>query len=86
MSAFEENKQFECPHCGVINALSVDLTAGDHQAFVVDCEVCCAPITVKFFMRSVVYEKKGRASALPFFILGWSYYEDFVSCLMITIR
>jgi transcription elongation factor Elf1 len=47
MTAFEENKQFECPHCGVINALSVDLTAGDHQAFVVDCEVCCAPIAVK---------------------------------------
>jgi transcription elongation factor Elf1 len=46
-TTFETFERFLCPHCGAANALSVDLTAGADQRFVVDCEVCCAPIAVR---------------------------------------
>lgn len=43
----EQNESFLCPYCGESNALSVDVSAGRHQEFVVDCEICCAPIVVR---------------------------------------
>jgi hypothetical protein len=42
-----ENEEFLCPYCGEPNALFVDFSGGRNQKFVVDCEVCCAPIVVR---------------------------------------
>ena len=41
-----EHEEFLCPYCGEPNTLLVDFTAGRSQKFIVDCEVCCAPIAV----------------------------------------
>jgi len=43
----EQNENFSCPYCGEANALSVDVSGGSVQEFIVDCEVCCAPIVVR---------------------------------------
>ncbi|MBA4135888.1 MAG: CPXCG motif-containing cysteine-rich protein [Opitutus sp.] len=35
----------ECPHCGETFSLALDVSEGSAE-FVVDCEVCCRPMTV----------------------------------------
>lgn len=47
----EEFEDFYCPYCGQTNMLSIDITGGSYQEFVVDCEVCCAPIVIRIKMR-----------------------------------
>ena len=49
--SLEEFKDFLCPYCGESNELLVDLSGGPHQEFVVDCEVCCAPIVIRLHIR-----------------------------------
>ncbi len=49
--SLEQYEQFCCPYCGQANELLVDVTGGSSQEFVVDCEVCCAPITVHLKVR-----------------------------------
>lgn len=34
-----------CPHCGEEFSLAIDVSEGSAE-FVVDCEVCCRPMTV----------------------------------------
>ncbi len=48
MTDFEEELSFGCPFCGEVNTLRVDLTGGNKQKFVMDCETCCHPILIKF--------------------------------------
>jgi hypothetical protein len=43
----EHDEEFFCPYCGQSNPLVVDISGGRNQSFVVDCEVCCAPIAVR---------------------------------------
>ena len=45
--SLEQFEHFLCPYCGEPNELSVDVTGGSYQEFVVDCEICCAPIAVR---------------------------------------
>ena len=35
-----------CPHCGETFTLAVDASEGDAE-YVVDCEVCCRPMTIR---------------------------------------
>lgn len=35
----------ECPHCGESFSLALDVSEGSAE-FIVDCEVCCRPMTV----------------------------------------
>ena len=49
--SLEQNEHFLCPYCGQANELLVDVTGGAIQEFVVDCEVCCAPIAVRVNVR-----------------------------------
>ena len=49
--SLEEFENFCCPYCGETNELLIDLSGGGHQEFVVDCEVCCAPILVRLKVR-----------------------------------
>lgn len=50
----EEFENFLCPYCGESNELVVDISGGPNQEFVVDCEVCCAPIVVRLKVRGGV--------------------------------
>jgi hypothetical protein len=49
--SLEQFENFCCPYCGENNELLVDLSGGPHQEFVVDCEVCCAPIVIRLKIR-----------------------------------
>lgn len=49
--SLEQYEEFSCPYCGENNNLLLDFTGGSHQEFVVDCEVCCAPIVIEVKMR-----------------------------------
>ena len=49
--SLEKYENFYCPYCGQENSLSVDISGGSHQEFVVDCEICCAPITIHVTIR-----------------------------------
>ena len=42
----EEDYPFSCPYCGVDLNARLDVSAGKHQRFVQDCEVCCKPIQI----------------------------------------
>ena len=48
----EQNENFCCPYCGESNELLVDVSGGETQEFVVDCEVCCAPILIRLKIRA----------------------------------
>lgn len=41
----------QCPHCGEQFSLAFDATEGDSE-FIIDCEVCCRPMTVTVQMES----------------------------------
>ena len=47
----EQYKNFLCPYCSENNELLVDVSGGPNQEFVVDCEICCAPILVRLKIR-----------------------------------
>lgn len=49
--SLEQFENFQCPYCGETNELLVDFSGGVHQEFVVDCEVCCAPIVVRLTLE-----------------------------------
>jgi hypothetical protein len=34
---------FQCASCGEWNETTVDETAGSHQRYIEDCQVCCKP-------------------------------------------
>jgi len=37
---------FSCPSCGETNFFQLDVSEGDFQRWITDCEVCCRPIIV----------------------------------------
>ena len=39
-------KTFRCAWCFEVNEILVDLSAGEDQVLVEDCQVCCRPNTV----------------------------------------
>ena len=39
----ETDELFLCAWCGELNAVSLDVSGGIDQSFVIDCEVCCRP-------------------------------------------
>ena len=49
--SLEQYADFLCPYCGQSNDLLVDITGGVSQEFVVDCQVCCAPIVLRVRVR-----------------------------------
>jgi transcription elongation factor Elf1 len=38
---------FSCPHCGERISMLLDLSVPEQQ-YVEDCEVCCAPIEIRY--------------------------------------
>ena len=49
--SLEKSEDFLCPYCGETNELLIDVSGGPHQEFVLDCEVCCAPIIIRLTLR-----------------------------------
>ena len=41
----EDSLSIQCPHCGESFTLAFDASEGSAE-FVIDCEVCCRPMTV----------------------------------------
>jgi transcription elongation factor Elf1 len=50
----EEPTNVECPWCGEIFVTFCDISQGS-QSYIEDCQVCCRPIQLEFFISS-----KGR--------------------------
>jgi len=50
--------EFVCAYCGETNDLFVDPSAGDRQAYVEDCQVCCRPnlLTIRGDARRDVFQ------------------------------
>ncbi len=44
----ENDYEFTCPHCGEELSIRLDVTAGEQQSFIYDCEICCRPIQIQF--------------------------------------
>lgn len=44
----ERDYSFNCPYCGVALSVRLDVTGGQRQALVYDCETCCRPIALEF--------------------------------------
>ncbi len=42
-STMENTAEFTCAFCGEINPTDIDVTAGNEQSYVEDCQVCCSP-------------------------------------------
>ena len=38
---------FSCAYCGVVNETTVDLSAGESQKYIEDCQVCCRANTLQ---------------------------------------
>jgi hypothetical protein len=39
----QTTSEYICAYCGEGNLTFVDLTAGSHQSYIEDCQVCCRP-------------------------------------------
>jgi hypothetical protein len=40
-------KTFSCAWCFEVNEIFIDLSAGEDQEYVEDCQVCCRPNTIR---------------------------------------
>jgi hypothetical protein len=47
----------ECPYCGALNEITIDVSGGASQSYVEDCQVCCRPWEVE-----VTIDEDGHAS------------------------
>lgn len=43
----EEEYFFECPYCGELISMLLDLSL-KQQSYIEDCEVCCQPILISY--------------------------------------
>jgi len=39
----ETDELFLCAWCGGANEIALEVSAGNEQSFVVDCDICCRP-------------------------------------------
>lgn len=46
-----DSLSIECPNCGELFTIALDVSEGSAE-FVVDCEVCCRPMTVIVRLRN----------------------------------
>ncbi len=47
MPSVEEDCFISCPYCLENIEIRIDLTGGQNQFLIYDCEVCCRPITLQ---------------------------------------
>jgi len=56
-----ESLSIQCPHCGESLDIAMDVIEGGAE-FIVDCEICCRPLTVTVRMRAGEIEEVQVAS------------------------
>jgi hypothetical protein len=39
----QNTSEYFCAYCGETNTTFVDFSAGSHQSYIEDCQVCCHP-------------------------------------------
>jgi len=39
----ENTAEFMCAFCGEMNPTAIEVSAGNNQSYVEDCQVCCSP-------------------------------------------
>ena len=44
----ENDHTFLCPYCRQTLSVRLDITGGNRQSLVYDCEICCRPILLQF--------------------------------------
>ncbi|MCB1790970.1 MAG: CPXCG motif-containing cysteine-rich protein [Gammaproteobacteria bacterium] len=54
-----DDQTVQCPYCGELIELSVDVSAGE-QAYVEDCSVCCRPIELRLWADGDTWELEAR--------------------------
>lgn len=47
-----QNDTIQCPYCGEYIDIVVDLSMGDQQSYIEDCQVCCRPINLMISVNS----------------------------------
>jgi hypothetical protein len=48
----ENELEYLCPSCGEKLSLHIDITGGQRQEFIQDCEVCCRPIRIRIELKA----------------------------------
>lgn len=54
---------YQCAYCGEINSTFVDPSAGIHQTYIEDCQVCCRPNLLTIMYNE--WEKKIQIRTEP---------------------
>ncbi len=44
----EVEKFFKCPYCLEKISMILDVSVGEFQTYIEDCEVCCSPIQISY--------------------------------------
>ena len=52
----EIEKYFNCPYCGETISMMLDISTGSQQ-YIEDCEICCRPIEIKYFLNGDFIKK-----------------------------
>lgn len=52
----DETAEYTCPHCGEPIQVVVDPSAGQSQAYIEDCPVCCNPNQLQ-----ITFDRQGYA-------------------------
>ena len=47
MQNLEEDYFINCPYCMERISIRIDLTGGQNQFLIYDCEICCQPISIR---------------------------------------
>jgi len=43
----QDEANVQCPHCFEVFMIAVDVSGGEEQNFVIDCEICCRPMNIQ---------------------------------------
>lgn len=52
----QNTSEYICAYCGESNLTFVDLSAGAHQSYVEDCQVCCQPNVLYLYVDEETLE------------------------------
>jgi transcription elongation factor Elf1 len=50
--SLNDSYEFYCPYCNAANTLPIDVSGGNKQNLLTDCDVCCAPIAIRLRLQN----------------------------------
>ncbi len=53
---------FVCPYCFQVNTILIDMSAGQRQEYIEDCQVCCRPALLAIVVDRETGEAEVTAS------------------------